>query len=234
MLGALVALLRPVFVPLLKVDFRAPHLPEGTHLVRHLRPTTAWLKYRYLTVVLSLSTQLFAALLMAVILPQTAGRWGAVVSFGAVALVLAILGFMLVVARVDFELRHYLVGDRSLRVSQGAISQREVTLSYANVQNIEVTQGPLERVFGFKNLIISTAGASAPTDAKGMPSMHQVRMMGLENADELRALVLGMLEQTKDQGLGDGAHHDGFSMERLAEVRDAALALRNAALAAKG
>ena len=68
----------------------------------------------------------------------------------------------MVTTRVDFELRHYLVGDRSLRVAQGAWTREEVTLSYANVQNIEVNQGPLavnDKVFSAIGLLALANGA---------------------------------------------------------------------------
>jgi membrane protein YdbS with pleckstrin-like domain len=140
-----------------------------------------------------------------------------------------VIGLALVTTRVDFELRHYLVGDRSLRVAQGAWTREEVTLSYANVQNLEVNQGPLERFFGFKSLTISTAGADS---TPGNENSHLVTLVGLTDADELRALILGMLKEHKDAGLGDPvAAPTSFSVARLEELRDAALALRDAARA---
>jgi uncharacterized membrane protein YdbT with pleckstrin-like domain len=108
-----------------------------------------------------------------------------------------------------------------------------VTLSYANVQNIEVTQGPLERFFGFKSLIISTAGADT---TPGAENSHLVTMVGLEQADEVRALILGMLKQQRDTGLGDATHPptpmgSTLSLARLNEIKVAALSLRDAARA---
>ena len=44
----LLRLLKPLFLPLLKLDLSPPHLPEGTSLVRSLRPSEPWLAYRYL------------------------------------------------------------------------------------------------------------------------------------------------------------------------------------------
>jgi membrane protein YdbS with pleckstrin-like domain len=137
---------------------------------------------------------------------------------------------------VDYELRHYLVGDRSLRVTQGVWKREEVTLSYANIQNLEVAQGPLQRLFGFKSLTISTAGADATAAANGLGNSHLVQLVGLPDADELRVLMLSMLKQHKDTGLGDVAHHaapTGLSLKRLEEVRAAALALRDAARAVR-
>ena len=105
-----------------------------------------------------------------------------------------------------------------------------MTLSYANVQNIEVNQGPLERIFGFKSLTISTAGADT---TPGKENSHLVTLVGLQDADELRALILGMLKNQRDSGLGEpGAQAPtGPSVGRLVEIKQAALALRDAARA---
>jgi hypothetical protein len=62
---------------------------------------------------------------------------------------------------------------------------------------------------------------------------HLVTLVGLDNADELRALILGMLRQHKDSGLGEPVARAaaGLDLRRLEEVRSAAVALRDAAQA---
>jgi membrane protein YdbS with pleckstrin-like domain len=224
----LLRLLKPLFLPLLKIDFATPHLPEGSSLVRSLKPTEKWLAYKYLqTLVRFLQPFIFTGIAVVPLVGKMKG-WGFALALLAFLLELVGIAFALVTTRVDFELRHYLVGDRSLRVAQGAWTREEVTLSYANVQNIEVTQGPLERLFGFKSLTISTAGADT---TPGAENSHLVTLVGLEQADEVRQLILGMLKHQKDSGLGDvTGHHDtpapAFSLERLREIRDAANALK--------
>lgn len=226
MIEAIVRLLRPLFLPLLKLKLDPPHLPEGTSLVRQLRPSDAWLTYRYLQTLFGYLNQFIGLGVVAVALVVKLEGWGVLLALVFALIEAFIIGLALVTTRVDFELRHYLVGDRSLRVAQGAWHREEVTLSYANVQNIEVTQGPLERVFGFKSLIISTAGADA---APGQQNSHLVTLVGLENADELRELILGMLKQHRDAGLGEPVHvtaPSNVSLERLLEIREAAEQLR--------
>lgn len=226
----LLGLLRPIFLPLLKLNLAPPHLPEGSTLVRELRPSSSWLAYRYLQVLIGLLNQFIGVGVMAVVFVTKLGKAGVALALALAVVEFFVVGFALVVARVDYDLRHYLVGDRSLRVAQGAWKREEVTLSYANVQNIEVLQGPLERLFGFKSLTVSTAGSDgSPQD----DASHLVTLVGLENADELRELILGMLRQHKDSGLGDAAPKlpAALDVARLIEVRDAALALRDAARA---
>jgi membrane protein YdbS with pleckstrin-like domain len=230
----LVGWLKPLFLPLLRLQVEPPHLPEGSNLVRQLRPTEQWLAYRYLGALFGLLNQFIAAGVGAVALVASQPRVGVWLA-GLIALVeLGVVGFTLVAIRVDYELRHYLVGDRSLRVAQGAWKREEVTLSYANIQNLEVTQGPIERLFGFKSLTISTAGSDTPTS--GGTQGHAAALVGLADADQLRGLILDMLKGQRDSGLGDTHPHEGgaLPLERLAEVRAAALALRDAALAQRG
>ncbi len=228
----LLRLLKPLFLPLLKLDLAAPHLPEGSSLVRGLKPSEQWLAYRYLQTLFGFLNQFIGVGIAVIALVAKLEGFGVLIALGVFAVEGFFIGFALVTTRVDFELRHYLVGDRSLRVAQGAWKREEVTLSYANVQNIEVNQGPLERLFGFKSLTISTAGADA---TPGQENSHQVTLVGLQEADELRALILGMLKQQRDSGLGEPTSalaqpHRALSELRLNEIKAAALALRDAAL----
>jgi len=233
MVSALVDLLKPVFVPLLRLKMATPELPEGTSLVRHLRPISAWLTYRYLGVLLGMVSQLAGAAVGAVVLLAQGEAWSVGLAILLVAVELFVVGFALVTTRVDYELRHYLVGDRSLRVSMGAWTHHEATLSYANVQNLEVTQGPVERLFGFKSLTVSTAGVDLAAQRQGLQSSNVVTLVGLENADELRELILGMLKQHRGGGVSAQPKKVEARLDaaRLAEVRDAAIALRDAARA---
>jgi membrane protein YdbS with pleckstrin-like domain len=154
------------------------------------------------------------------------GALGAVIASAIGLYLVSFVGIVLVTIRLDWELRDSLIGTRSIRLREGAWVQREITLSYANVQNVEVTQGPLERLFGFQNLRISTAGGAGAAKA-GQASTHDATLVGLTNAQEVRELVLGAVRRQRDAGLGD--KHDGPSREELLiEVRDAARALATA------
>lgn len=230
MISLFVKALRPVFVPLLKLRMEVPHLPEGSTLVRKLKPAPAWLTLKYARVLLGMSSNLVIAVVLSTAAVARWGGNGLWITAAIWTVILLLLGFALVSTRLDFELRDYLVGDKSLRVRMGAITQREVTLSYANVQNIEVRQGPLERLFGFKSLTVSTAGGAASSEHE--QSTHEVTLEGLTNADEIRALVLSMLKTQKDAGLGAVATPrlaSGLPVEALREVLGAARALEAAA-----
>src|SRR6185295_13129153 len=104
----------------------------------------------------------------------------------------------------DFEKRWYVVTNRSLRVREGVLSVREMTVTFANIQNISVSQGPLQRFFKIADLRVDTAGGGGAETAKhpGM-NLHTAWFRGIENAEEVKALVLERLRGLKDAGLGD-------------------------------
>lgn len=227
-MDTLLKLLKPVFLPLLKVDFTPPHLPEGSSLVRELKPSDKWLGYRYLQTMFGFLNQFIGFGIAVIALMAKLKGWGVALALLLFAVEFFVIGLALVTTRVDFEVRHYLVGDRSLRVVQGAWTREEVTLSYANVQNLEVTQGPLERLFGFKSLTISTAGADT---TPGAQNSHLVTLVGLDDADALRGLILNMLKQHRDSGLGEPVTTPTTApTQRLLEIKEAALSLREAAM----
>ncbi|MBN1209958.1 MAG: PH domain-containing protein [Myxococcaceae bacterium] len=232
MISAFVTALRPLITPLLKLRFEPPALPEGSHTLRRLKPSERYLSYAYLGAFVGHAAVFLPAL--GVLLVAAAVSRQLVVSIIVAGLILAAslvsLAVTLVTLRVDWELRDYLIGSRSLRLRQGAIVQRELTLSYANVQNVEVNQGPIERLFGFKSLRVSTAGGGRGKSQEHGSSSHEARLVGLEDAEAVRELILGALRQHRDSGLGEPAPEAPRTHARLLEeLRDAALTLQRAA-----
>jgi uncharacterized membrane protein YdbT with pleckstrin-like domain len=113
--------------------------------------------------------------------------------------------FALALVRLDFEKRWYLVTDRSLRVREGVVNVREMTITFANIQNISISQGPVQRLLGIADVRVDTAGGGPSRGDKkeGGESLHTVSFRGVNNADEIRTLITERLRELKDSGLGD-------------------------------
>jgi uncharacterized membrane protein YdbT with pleckstrin-like domain len=114
--------------------------------------------------------------------------------------------FSLALVRLDFEKRWYLVTDRSLRLREGILNVREMTITFANIQNISISQGPIQRMLGIADLRVDTAGGASPArrERKGMPqSLHTAFFRGVDNANAIRELIQKRLRELKDSGLGD-------------------------------
>ena len=122
------------------------------------------------------------------------------------AIYLSQLAISYAVLRLDFELRWYIVTDRSLRIRSGLWAVQELTMSFANLQQVSLTQGPLERLLGIANVRVESAGGgrhgSHHHDGKAQ-SMHSGIFHGVEKAGEIRDLILDRLRSFRDAGLGD-------------------------------
>jgi len=120
-----------------------------------------------------------------------------------------------IAVRLDFDKRWYVVTDRSLRVREGILIVREATVTFANIQNISISQGPIQRLLGIADLRVDTAGGGgASHEKKGFHNLHTTFFRGVDNANEIRELMQQRLRQLKDAGLGD--HDDA---ERKPDAR---------------
>ncbi len=157
------------------------------------------------------------------------------IALGLFALQLA-LSFSLV--RLDYLWRWYVVTDRSLRIRQGLFKIREQTVSFANIQNVGVRQGPVQRWLGIADLEIRTAGGGqAEGEGTGKKNdFHKAVFRGVADAEGIRDRILHDLRRLRDSGLGDRPDSaDGASgeLDAARELTSAARALRGA-LAAQG
>lgn len=123
--------------------------------------------------------------------------------YGALALLIAQIPFSYAAVRLEFEQHWYIVTDRSLRIRTGLVSLRESTMSFANLQQVQVQQGPLQRLLGLADVHVQSAGGGDPTPGSQSDSLHTVVFHSVENAPEIRDLILERLRQFRQAGLGD-------------------------------
>jgi uncharacterized membrane protein YdbT with pleckstrin-like domain len=125
------------------------------------------------------------------------------------AFILGFLGLHALVSyaaiRLDWQMRWYILTDRSLRIREGIVQLREVTLTLANVQEIKVSQGPLQRLLGITDLVVDTAGGGGGLAAGGPGSVHGHRgvLRGVERGSDLRQTIESRVKQRRGAGLGD-------------------------------
>jgi membrane protein YdbS with pleckstrin-like domain len=241
--GLLLALLK---VPPEPVD------PMGdVRSLRVFRAAPGYLRYlmlgwsiSQLAVLVAASIAFGSALVGATAASSSATPVAIVYVLGAVAVVVLLVQACLTFfsLRLNYEMRWYKVTDRSLRIRSGIWNVHEMTMTFANVQNINVTQGPLERLFGISDVRVESAGGGAKVTAHGKgPSgdsdnLHLAVFRGVDNPEEIRNLMLQRLQRARDAGLGDPddartrreGHADGVTS---AETRQVCAALRDEAKA---
>ena len=226
---------------LLKAPLEPPETPAGSYAsVQVFKASPGFLRYHLLGVAVLAAFLFVLWLVIGGVILASEEPLALLLLLPLGGLFAIIVALKYVSVRIDYDMRYYVVTDRSIRIREGAFIIREKTLTHANVQNLNVVQGPLMRLFGIKSLAVDTAGGGASAANGGQTrNQHRFELAGIENATEVRDLVLSYLRKRgADSGLGDlddarRANAMGAeALELLREVRGAAARLRAAATAA--
>jgi membrane protein YdbS with pleckstrin-like domain len=102
--------------------------------------------------------------------------------------------------RMNYELRWYVVTDRCLRIRSGILNVHEITTTFANIQEVRLSSGPLQKLLGLADVEVHSAGGGS---GRGSSGSHVARFEGVDNAPEIRDFILVRLRQYRDSGLGE-------------------------------
>lgn len=218
-----------VLVRWFRVPDRPPELPVmGGDRGESFRPAAGFLSYLKFKFWVGLT--LFDGLVVIVWFVIAVASPLAGVLTAAPALALAVLpGILAYIAiHLRYDTTWYVMTSRSLRIRRGIWIIHETTITFENAQNVEVRQGPLQRLFGIADVLVRTAGGGGkqPAGQHGAETMaeHHGLIEGISHAPEIRDLILARLRQSRAAGLGDEPHHvpvgDGWSAEHLAVLRE--------------
>lgn len=239
--------LRSWLLDLLRVP-PEPQAPSGGRVVRVFRAGPGYFRYilaRWAIVQVSALTGLIGSLVFISITGRQVEEPVLVwllrgVEFLAWAGFLVQLPLSYAIQRLDFDLRWYILSDRSLRIREGILQLNEKTVTFANIQQISIRQNPLQRVLGISDVQVTTAGGGSGGKASGgkhRESMHEAYFRGVDNAEEIREVIRERVRQHRDSGLGDpdspamaitaAEHHlPDDVLDAATELRDAMRALR--------
>lgn len=143
------------------------------------------------------------------------------------------LPFTFLALKLNYELRWYIVTDRSLRIRRGVWSVEELTMTFANVQEIRVTSGPIQNLLGLADVEVHSAGGGG-TAGPGEPKGHVATFEGVDHANDLRDLLVERLRLYRDLGLGDATHRTTAPAESSQGALAAACILLDEARALRG
>lgn len=142
-------------------------------------------------------------------LPFGRELWRAIEIVG-VGLYAAQIPFSFLMVRLDYRYRWYMITDTSLRIREGLMTIRERTMTYANIQNLSLRQGPVQRLFGISDLQVRTAGGGGAEssgdggkESSEADNMHLGYFRGVDDAEVIRDAILERMRSLRDSGLGD-------------------------------
>jgi membrane protein YdbS with pleckstrin-like domain len=195
---------------LLQAPAHPPEPPPGAaSSIRVFRASPKFLQYRLIVMgIVYLILFLMTAGVSGVVLmgnkrmPAILAGFFVVLPF--LVLGLAALSYFLI--RLEYDMRYYMLSDRCMRIREGVLVINEVTLTFANIQHMEISQGPIQQLLGIADLVVKTAGGGVvamPEQAGQVSLGHHGRLAGIDNAEEIRDLISSNLKHYKGTGLGD-------------------------------
>ncbi|MBL8746102.1 MAG: PH domain-containing protein [Phycisphaerae bacterium] len=199
-----------VLTDLFLVPREPPNLPTiSGESPRAVRPCEGWLTYRkvvFWVLCLIIDVALFVPWAVLFAEKRTLALWLAL-PWLLVMVVPDILAYVAVHLRYDTT--WYVLSDRSMRLRRGVWSIHESTITFDNIQNVKITQGPIQRWLGFSDLEVQTAGGgSGGPHAHGSSSSHLGILEGIEDPTQLRELIMDKVRASRSAGLGDERHTD--------------------------
>jgi membrane protein YdbS with pleckstrin-like domain len=227
-----------VLAHVFRVPEHPPTLPALPGTVgRSFKPAPAFLTYLKLGLLLGLAIETFALGVVTIAALASEPWVGLLVMLPALLAIAipAVIG--LVALHLRYDTTWYVMTDRSLRIRRGIWTIHETTITFENVQDIKIEQGPVQRYFGIANLLVQTAGGGGAVQAgkAGQESGHRGLIEGIADAPTIRDLILARLRESRAAGLGDEPEHEheraaahgaapGWTAEHvqaLREIRDA-------------
>ena len=219
--------IRTVVSRLLRIPLDAPTLPTSAgDLIDCFHPAPAWIRVRQLQVLLiaglGILSLVGSMVALHLIEPQSHKDfseensflfWGTLRSFD---LTLQLIGFLVILVtatvklmtiRLQYDCTWYVLTTRALRIRQGLWVINETTITHANIQNVTVRQGPLERLFGLSSIEVETAGGGGAAGGSKKKSSdgsgHSGRIDGILDPTVLRERIMDQVRATRTAGLGD-------------------------------
>ena len=186
-----------------------PHVPEGAEeSVRVFNAGRNYFAWRLIVwgfgnaAIALVLLVAFAFSFMPKLPPVVRAVWWALEA-GAVSVFVASIPITYFLQRLNYEMRWYIVTDRSLRIRSGVVWLREMTMTFANIQGIRVNANPIERWLGLANVEVQSAGGGGSTEHGHPSSGHVGTFAGVDNAEAIRDLLVDRLRVYRDSGLGE-------------------------------
>jgi membrane protein YdbS with pleckstrin-like domain len=229
-----------VLVDWFRVPAEAPTLPAfAGESIAAFRPSEGYLRYLKLVFWIVLAIVDTALLVVWLVILSVSPFVGAVLALPIWALIILPDVVAYIAIHLLYDTTWYVLSERSMRIRRGVWTIRETTITYENVQNLRIDEGPLQRYFGIGNLVVETAGGGGGGGhGEGQPGTagHHGLIEGVDNAREIRDLILAQLRKSTTGGLGDDPHPTtessatrSWSSAQLATLREIRNLARRAA-----
>ncbi|MDA1229973.1 MAG: PH domain-containing protein [Planctomycetota bacterium] len=209
------------------VPREAPVLPQqGAELISARKPSLNYVRYLKFQLQLGMFIAAIPLIVGSLVLAAVESGWFLVLTV-AIMLGLCFIGLITILAiHLRYDTMWYVFSDRSMRLRRGIWVIRESTITFENIQNVKVIQGPLQRWYGIADVVVETAGGGgAHGEHGGGFGMHSGVIEGVADATAIRDAIMNRVRMANTAGLGDESHeslssHGGWSASHIAVLRE--------------
>ncbi len=214
-----------------RVPKTAPTLPVNLgEFIQHFHPSRNYLSCLklYFWIGLTIIDLLLLAAWIAIFFASATVGWILALPFLVVTIGTDVLAYLAIHLRYDTM--WYVMTDRSLRCRRGIWTILEHTITFENVQNVEVHRGPIQYFFGISTIVVETAGASEGEQENKFAVGNKAIMEGIADPDTIRQQIMDRVRQSKSTGLGEvtptppstgSMAWNDESLQVLRDIRDA-------------
>lgn len=215
--------IKSVIARLLRIPLEPATIPVNSgELLESFHPAPAWIRLRQIQVILGVCLALLGIAAASIGMyffevhgpeDSTWATWGTGLEIIGSVFVLVSGVVRLVFLRLQYDCTWYVLTTRAMRIRRGLWVIHETTITYDNIQNVTVKQGPIQRLFKLSDIEVETAGGGGMGDAgkKGADSSHSGRIEGVVDPERLRELIMTQVRLSRSSGLGDG-HEESWGV----------------------
>jgi len=154
-----------------------------------------------------------------IVVPFFAGE--IVILFGVFLFVWVVIMILVAIwIPAAFKALEYTIDDDGVKMNGGVVWKKFVTVPYSKITNVDITRGPLQRLYNIGTIHVQTAGAAGKQGEKaelklaGIRDLEKVREVIIENIKDLN--YPGSSRMKKELPSGE----DTVAKDILNELRD--------------
>ena len=150
--------------------------------------------------------------------------------FIAIILLVILIVCVLVWVQLYYKSVVYHLNETEMTWKRGVWFRKTGIVPYNRITNIDISQGPVMRIFSISNLQIQTAGSS------GNKSQSEISIIGMEDAEPLRAFIMDFVRGTppvsavtgsgETESIRAGPAKTGLSGTEMAQLIEDVAAIR--------
>lgn len=121
----------------------------------------------------------------------------------------------------------YSIDDDSVKMNCGVFWKKRVTVPFRKITNVDISQGPLERMYNMGTIDVQTAGAGGAPGAQA-----ELRFSGIRDLDDLKERIMdgmrGHIAAPSVISAGDETSDDKSELSLLSDILTEIKAVRSA------